>query len=165
VPADDFVTFPMALGTGRAWFLILCSGLALVVGLLLFKLVLRLPWAVALVIALGAAGGGFWWARHYAGSLPADGKVPYVINPMQRTSFWHYLDQQGLRTRGVQVASTYPPDHEGPHTQILAGLGVPDITGSNGSWTVYTDDEWIFGTQSTSSGGHILKIFEDTPGV
>ena len=45
---------------------------------------------------------------------------------MQGTSFWHFLDQQGLRMRGVQVASTYPPDHEGPHTQILSGLGVPD---------------------------------------
>lgn len=165
VPADDFVTFPMALGTGRAWFLLLSAGAGLVAGLLLFKLVLRLPWPVALIIGLGAAGGGFWWARNYADSLPADGKVPYVINPMQGTSFWHFLDQQGLRMRGVQVASTYPPDHEGPHTQILSGLGVPDVTGSNGSWTVYTTDEWIFGTQKTSSGGQIVKLFEDTPGV
>jgi predicted AlkP superfamily phosphohydrolase/phosphomutase len=165
VPADDFVTFPMALGSRRAWFLLLASGAGLLAGLLLFKLVLRLPWPVALVIALGAAGGGYWLARRYADSLPADGKVPYVINPMQGTSFWHYLDQQGLRTRGVQVASTYPPDHEGPHTQILAGLGVPDVTGSNGSWTVYTDDEWIFGVTGTNSGGHIVKLYEDTPGV
>jgi predicted AlkP superfamily phosphohydrolase/phosphomutase len=84
---------------------------------------------------------------------------------MQGTSFWHYLDERGIRLRGVQVASTYPPDHEGPNTELLSGLGVPDITGSPGSWTVYTTDQWLFSDKDTPTSGLVRKMFEDTPGT
>jgi predicted AlkP superfamily phosphohydrolase/phosphomutase len=164
VDAADFVTFPFALHN-RAFFILGAAAAGLIAGLLLFKLVLRLPLAAALVIGLGAAALGFWWARSYADALPRDGKLPYVVNPMQGTSFWHYLDQRGIRLRGVQVASTYPPDHEGPNTELLSGLGVPDISGSPGSWTVYTTDPWIFGEKDTPTSGLVRKVFEDTPGV
>ncbi len=164
VDARDFVAFPMALDS-RAGFVLLAAAAGLLAALLLFKLLLRLPTPAALVIALGAAAGGYLAAARYADGLPADGKLPYVINPMQGTFFWKYLDEQGIRLRGVQVASTYPPDHEGEHTELLAGLGVPDITGSPGSWTVYTTDQWLYYDKSTPTAGLVRKLFEDTPGV
>ncbi len=163
VDAHDFVAFPWALDN-RAFFVLGAAAAGLLAGLLVFKLLLRLPMPAALVIGLGAAAGGWWWARGYADSLPADGKLPYVINPMQGTSFWHYLDERGIRLRGLQVASTYPPDHEGEHTELLSGLGVPDITGSPGSWTVYTTDDWLFGNKTTQTSGLVVKLYEDTPG-
>jgi|GEM_PF-208899 len=163
VDARDFVAFPWAIDN-RAFFLLGVAAAALVAGLLVFRMLLRLPMPAALVIALGAAAGGYWWARSYADSLPADGKLPYVINPMQGESFWSFLDARGIRLRGVQVASTYPPDHEGEHTELLSGLGVPDITGSPGSWTVYTTDPWLFGDKGTQTSGLVVKLFEDTPG-
>lgn len=163
VPADEFVAFPMAL-SNRSGFVALVAGAALLAALVVFKLLLRLPMPAALVIALGAAAGGYLWAGRYADGLPADGKLPYVVNPMQGTSFWKYLDEQGIRLRGVAVASTYPPDHEGEHTELLSGLGVPDITGSPGSWTVYTTDPWLFSDKSTQTSGLVVKLFEDVPG-
>ncbi|HEX5009866.1 MAG TPA: alkaline phosphatase family protein, partial [Planctomycetota bacterium] len=163
VDAKDFVTFPFAL-ENRAFFILGAAAAGLIAGLLVFKLLLRLPLPAALVIGLGAAALGFWWARNYADALPKNGKLPYLVNPMQGKSFWSYLDERGIRLRGVQVASTYPPDHEGPNTQLLSGLGVPDITGSPGSWTVYTNDQWLFSDKDTATSGLVRKVFEDTPG-
>ncbi len=161
VDAAPFVRFPMAL-ENRVAFLAIASVGALVVGLLLFRLLLGIPTLFAVILALGAGGLGGWMADGYVKSLPADGKVPYVINPMQGTNFWSYLDSEGVRLRGIQVASTYPPDNEGPNTQLLAGLGVPDVGGSPGTFYVYTNDPWAF-EKGTGAGGEIVKIYEDDP--
>jgi hypothetical protein len=172
IPADDFVEYPLALskpGSFRMQVALLGVGAGLLLGLVLLKLVFRTGFGPAFAFALvvGAAGGygGWRWADGYVASLPADGKLPYVVNPMQGTSFWSYLDAIGVRTRGLQVASTYPPDHEGKHTKLLSGLGVMDVTGSPGSYTIYTNDTWTFSDKGTSSGGKIIKLFEDEPGV
>lgn len=160
IPADDFVTFPMAMHK-PVMFLALVAGAGLVVVLALLK-VAGVGWLPALVLALLAAAGGGWWARGYAATLPADGKLPYVVNPMQGTSFWSWLDERGIRLRGIQVASTYPPDHEGPNTELLSGLGVADITGSPGSWYVY--DSEVFSDKGTATSGKIIRLYEDQPG-
>jgi hypothetical protein len=172
IPADQFVEHPLALTDASAFrrnALLAGGGAGLLAGLVLFKLVFRAGWGVAGVLALLLAGGGGWagrgWADDYIASLPADGKLPYVVNPMQGRSFWSYLDELGVRTRGIQIASTYPPDDEGEHTQLLSGLGVMDVTGSPGSYTIYTNDTWTFSDKSTSSGGKIIKLYEDEPGV
>ncbi|MFT7463633.1 MAG: putative AlkP superfamily phosphohydrolase/phosphomutase [Pseudohongiellaceae bacterium] len=86
--------------------------------------------------------------------------VPYEINPMQGTNWWSYLDAAGLRLLGLQVASTYPPDDEGPHTRLLSGLGVKDIDGSPGTWSVYTSDPWET-ARSTNTAGKIRKLSFD----
>ncbi len=172
IPADDFVEHPMALqdpGKFRTHALLLGGAVGLLAGLLLFKLIFRAGWGAALVMGLllGVGGGfaGRHWAVSYIATLPADGKLPYVVNPMQGTSFWSYLDGIGVRTRGIQIASTYPPDHEGKNTELLSGLGVMDVTGSPGSYTIYTNDQWTFTDKGTSSGGKIMKLYEDEPGV
>jgi len=160
IPARDFVRFPMALDAPLGFLaLAALAGFVVVAGLL--KLV-RVGWAAALAIGLLAGAGAGWWARGYAASLPADGMLPYVVNPMQGTSFWQWLDHDGIRLRGIQVASTYPPDHEGPNTELLSGLGVADVTGSPGSWYVYCTD--CFNDKGTATSGKIVKLFEDQPG-
>jgi predicted AlkP superfamily phosphohydrolase/phosphomutase len=167
IPADDFVEFPMALKQPGAFKLSAAAvGLiaGLLVGLLLFRLMLG--WKAVLAILTGVVGllGGWFWAEGYVGALPADGKLPYVVNPMQGTNFWTWLDEAGIRLRGIQVASTYPPDDEGSHTTLLSGLGVPDVSGSPGSWFVYTNDPWSYGDKSTQTAGKIIKLYEDQPG-
>jgi predicted AlkP superfamily phosphohydrolase/phosphomutase len=163
VPADEFVTFPLALSEPTS-FKLYAALAGLGAGLVLFKLLFRMKFVLALLLSLGAAGAGGWWADGYVARLPADGKLPYTINPMQGTNFWTWLDEAGIRMRGVQVASTYPPDDEGPNTQLLSGLGVPDISGSPGSWFVYTNDKYKFSDQSTATAGRIIKLYEDVPG-
>jgi predicted AlkP superfamily phosphohydrolase/phosphomutase len=164
VPADDFVPFPIALHQ-PGLFVALAALCGAVVGFLLgllLHLALRVPLIVGLVLALLAAGGAGWYASRWAASLPADGKLPYIVNPMQGTNFWTYLDRAGIRTRGVQVASTYPPDDEGPETHLLSGLGVMDVTGAPGSWYVYTTDKWRL-DKRTATSGRIIHLFEEEP--
>jgi predicted AlkP superfamily phosphohydrolase/phosphomutase len=159
IPANDFVPFAMALENPE-----LFTGLAALLPLLLlfgvFKFLFRTNVMVALVVGLLAATGGWYVSVKHVASLPATGEVPYEINPMQGTNWWSYLDQRGVRLTGVQVASTFPPDTEGPNTRLLSGLGVKDIGGSPGSWYVFTDDPWSW-SHGTDTAGKIVKISFD----
>jgi hypothetical protein len=164
VPVADYVQFPMA-AENRTMFVMLAALGGLLAGLVLFKMLLRMKGVVPIVLALAVAGGGWYLATDYADGMPADGMMPYVVNPMQGTNFWSYLDQAGIRTRGIAVPSTYPPDDEGPNTELLSGLGVMDIGGSPGTYSIYTNDTWIFGDKKTNSGGRVYKLFEDEPNL
>ncbi|HYN64086.1 MAG TPA: alkaline phosphatase family protein [Candidatus Limnocylindrales bacterium] len=162
IPADDFVRLPVAL----RWPLLFTGvaaglGFALVLGLLRLA---RFGWVASSLLALLGGAAGAWWAHGYVDGLPADGQLPYVVNPVQATSFWSWLDERGVRLRGIQIASTYPPDNEGPNTELLSGLGVFDVTGSPGAWYVYTNDSTVFADKSTATSGKIIKLYEDQPG-
>ncbi len=170
VPARDFVAFPMALDH-RAWFLASAAAAGLAAGLLAGgllrialrkRLALRSRRAVLLLAGLAGAAGGFSLARHWADGLPPDGMLPYVVNPMQGTNFWTYLDRAGVRLRGVQVSSTYPPDDEGDATTLLSGLGVSDI-GGVGTWLMYSDKPLLAETR-TPSGGRLRRLAPDPAG-
>ena len=89
--------------------------------------------------------------------------APYEINPMQGVPWWRHLDAAGLRFMGMQVAMTFPPDDEGPHTSLLPGLGLKDVAGSPGSWFVLTDDPWAW-DDHTNAGGQIRKVYFDREG-
>lgn len=164
IPVADYVQFPMA-ADNRTLFVMLAALGGLLASIVLFKMLLRMKGAIPVVLALAVGAGGWWLATDYANGLPVDGKLPYVVNPMQGTNFWTYLDRAGIRMRGIAVPSTYPPDDEGPNTELLSGLGVMDIGGSPGTYSVYTNDEWKFGDSKTSSGGRIYKLFEDEPNL
>lgn len=133
---------------------------ALLIAFVLFKFVLKLNAGLALVLGL-AAGYGSWVAvteQAVSGGDSPDGMLPYEVNPMQGTNFWKYLDEAGVRMTGVQIASTFPPDEEGPNTRLLSGLGVKDISGTPGSFYIYTDDPWAF-EGDTGSGGSLKKLY------
>jgi predicted AlkP superfamily phosphohydrolase/phosphomutase len=164
VPVADFVQFPMA-AENRLMFVMLAALGGLMAGIVLFKLLLRMNGVFPILLALAVGGGGWWLSTDYADGLPADGELPYVVNPMQGTNFWTYLDEAGIRMRGIAVPSTYPPDDEGPNTELLSGLGVMDIGGSPGTYSIYTNDTWKFGDSKTNAGGRIYKLFEDEPGL
>jgi predicted AlkP superfamily phosphohydrolase/phosphomutase len=158
MPASEFIGFPMALEQ-LGLFLGLSVGLPLLAAFLVFKLLKAKTW-LALLLGLAAGAGGWFWGVGYSASLPADGMMPYEINPMQGTNWWNYLDEAGVRLTGVQVATTFPPDAEGPNTRLLSGLGVKDIGGSPGSWFVFTDDPWSW-SHETNTAGQIVKISFD----
>lgn len=162
-PADGLVTFPVALRDGER-FAMLAAVAGLVLVFALAKLLLRLGLLPALILGLLGGAGGWWMALRYVADLPADGKVPYEINPMQGTNFWKHLDGAGVSIMGIQVASTFPPDHEGPNTRLLSGLGVKDISGSPGSWFIFTDDPWASVDASTPAGGKIATLYFDQQG-
>ncbi len=162
VSATETVSFPMALENRSMWIVLVALSSLLIVGALC-KFVLRRPQWLVILLALAAGVDGARRANNYADALPADGKVPYVVNPRQGTNFWSHLDAAGVRMRGVTVPVSYPPDREGPNTTILSGLGVPDIGGSPGTWYVYTDDPWILDERTTATSGRIVKVFPEEP--
>jgi predicted AlkP superfamily phosphohydrolase/phosphomutase len=158
IEANEFVRLGMAMeDPGK--FCGMVAGGALLALLVMFKL-FKAPTWLAAMLGLAGGTGGWFLALEYTAGLPANGMVPYEINPMQGTNFWTYLDEAGVRLTGIQIASTFPPDEEGPQTRLLSGLGVKDISGSPGSWFVYTDDPWSW-EKETSTAGKIRKIYLD----
>jgi len=159
IPAAEYLPVPMAAEQPEL-FQGLATLLPAVVVFSLLSLIMKLPKLLGVVLGLVGAAGGWYWGMQQIALAPADGKLPYQINPMQGTNWWTYLDAAGVRTTGVQVASTYPPDDEGPNTRLLSGLGVPDVTGSPGSWIVYTTETWAY-PHPTATAGKIERMSFD----
>lgn len=67
-----------------------------------------------------------------------------IINRRQGTPFWTEIEQHGGRSTVLRVPVTFPPD---PIHRMLSGMGVPDLLGTQGTYTVYTTRP----TQSASS--------------
>jgi predicted AlkP superfamily phosphohydrolase/phosphomutase len=61
-----------------------------------------------------------------------DGKI---INRRNGMAFWSDVEQQGGISTVLRVPVTYPPDQI---HRMLAGMGVPDLLGTQGTYTLYT---------------------------
>jgi predicted AlkP superfamily phosphohydrolase/phosphomutase len=71
-------------------------------------------------------------------------------------AFWELLEQQGVHTRMFQIPANYPPVETSG--RALSGMGTPDLQGTSGTFTLYTDDPGWRG--KTVSGGtiEIVKV-------
>src|SRR5487761_1943149 len=65
-------------------------------------------------------------------TLPLD--AGGVRNLRHGTPFWLAAEHQGDRATVLRVPVTYPPD---PVTRMLSGMGVPDLLGTQGTYTIY----------------------------
>lgn len=65
-------------------------------------------------------------------SLPLDSGA--IINRRQGEPFWSALEAGGGRATVLRVPVTFPPD---PIHRMLAGMGVPDLLGTQGTYTVF----------------------------
>jgi hypothetical protein len=67
--------------------------------------------------------------------------------------FWRILSDHGIPVTIMRMPTNYPADSEG---QELAGMGTPDLEGTFGTFTYYTDDP----SQSDGevSGGRIIHV-------
>lgn len=131
---------------------------AVIVGGLLLALVLalvrrgRARWPVALAVALLA---GFGASALTKWIVPA--KRPEVTRKTVGTPFWEVAGAAGLRTRIIRVPAMFPPEPV-EHGEIHAGLGVPDIRGTNGNYTFYTTEALSLGGANTEKGGRIENV-------
>ncbi len=64
----------------------------------------------------------------------ARGKVELL---RQGRAFWEILEEHGIRCTVVRMPSNFPPVKSG---RSLAGLGTPDILGTYGTFSYFTDD-------------------------
>lgn len=56
----------------------------------------------------------------------------------QGTAFWEILDRQGIPATILRMPANFPPVDSGART--LAGMGTPDLLGTYGTFSFYTDD-------------------------
>jgi len=68
--------------------------------------------------------------------------------------FWNKLTDQGIPVRMVKLPVDFPPDK--CDATILSGLGTPDMRGSQGSFTFFTDDARSI--NDSTSGGVIIPV-------
>ncbi len=75
-----------------------------------------------------------------------------VVSLRQGTPFWVTLAVKGVPVEVIRMPTNYPPEDAG---RALAGMGTPDLTGTLGTFTFYTDDPQE--TSRTVPGGRIVK--------
>lgn len=61
-----------------------------------------------------------------------------VVNRRVGVPFWTTAEASDLRTSVLRVPVTYPPDGI---TRMLSGMGVPDLLGTQGTFTIYSTRE------------------------
>lgn len=63
---------------------------------------------------------------------------PRVVNQRKGVPFWELLTQAGIPCIVLRCPCTFPPD--AVRGRMLAGVGVPDLRGGQGTGTFYTQD-------------------------
>lgn len=103
--------------------------------------------------------------RAFGFQLPLDSGS--IINKRIGTPFWIGAEREGQPASVMRVPVTYPPD---PITEMLSGMGVPDLLGTQGTFTYYTTAA-TSGGQTTggrqvhvaAENGRITTVFEGPP--
>lgn len=107
-------------------------------------------------------GGGLGVALAVAAFFLAQGLIPYqrptVENTRAGTTFWEMAGAHGLKSQIVRVPATFPP-RAFNGGEILAGLGVPDIRGTFGTFSYYTTERLSDRLDgNTEMGGKIIEV-------
>ncbi len=87
--------------------------------------------------------------------IPSDGGE--VTNRRIGEPFWMTAENRGLNATVLRVPVTYPPD---PIHHMLSGMGVPDLLGSQGTYSIFT----TAGLNSTDNR-RIKRVIPDQTGL
>jgi hypothetical protein len=66
---------------------------------------------------------------------------PRVVNQRKGVPLWQWLSQAGVPSTILRCPCTFPP--ESFQGRMLAGVGVPDLRGSQSKGTFYTQDRTV----------------------
>ncbi|MEQ8767399.1 MAG: alkaline phosphatase family protein [Planctomycetota bacterium] len=158
-PTSEVVGFgpqQQSLYAGIAGFVLLAIGFAL--GKIFTKNKLAVPILLGVVLG-GVAGGATWWI---CGELPE--KSPVGEQVRVGDSFWKIAAENGVETVGLQLPMEFPVQ-DTPNSRLTAGLGVPDIQGSPGTWYLYTDGQFMIrAEEQTGTAGYEVKVIENEDG-
>jgi len=76
------------------------------------------------------------------------------------TPFWNYLDAAGIPTQIYDIPADYPPSKSKyGHVRSLAGMGVPDLRGTYGTYQYFS--ELVITRQDVAGGVHRPLVFRD----
>lgn len=87
--------------------------------------------------------------------IPADGGR--ISNRRIGEPFWMTAEKSGLNAAILRVPVTYPPD---PIYRMLSGMGVPDLIGSQGTYSIFTT-EFLGSTDNR----RIKRVIPDNTGL
>ena len=76
----------------------------------------------------------------------------------QGTPFWNTLLEKGIPVTMIKLPVDFPPPDPDHNGLFLSGLGTPDVRGTQGSFTFFTDDP---GSISDDTGGGIVVPVRD----
>jgi predicted AlkP superfamily phosphohydrolase/phosphomutase len=85
---------------------------------------------------------------------------PIIKSIRGGTSFWVTAGRAGVRSSVLTVPVTYPPE-EVPNGEMLAGLPLPDIRGTMGTFSYYGTDVSRYEEGDTEMGGLIRRLIFD----
>ena len=77
---------------------------------------------------------------------------PQVVSLRKGKAFWQLLEERGIPATVIHIPANYPPVEAG---EALAGMGTPDLRGTQGTFTFYTDDPGV--TPGAVPGGLIVR--------
>jgi predicted AlkP superfamily phosphohydrolase/phosphomutase len=77
---------------------------------------------------------------------------PRVVSLRKGKAFWQILEEHGIPATIIRMPTNYPPVQSGA---ALAGMGAPDLRGTQGTFAFYTDD--LGATQGSVPGGRIVE--------
>jgi predicted AlkP superfamily phosphohydrolase/phosphomutase len=97
----------------------------------------------------------------YLGKYAFQLKGSKVVNLRYGKPFWEYLTEAGVPAQVYRMPANYPPqESEGAHFCCLSDMGTPDIRGSNGEFSYYTDGPFNF--RKRMGGGKAYQVrFKD----
>src|SRR5687768_13168449 len=94
-------------------------------------------------------------ARFLLGYFPV--AKPKVHSTRGGTSFWVSAGRAGVRSSVLTVPVTFPPE-EVPNGELLAGLPLPDIRGTMGTFYYYATDLSRYEEGNTEFGGILRRL-------
>jgi predicted AlkP superfamily phosphohydrolase/phosphomutase len=77
---------------------------------------------------------------------------PQVVSLRKGRAFWELLAEHGIPATIIHMPVNYPPVKAG---EALAGMGTPDLRGTQGTFAYYTDDPEV--TEGSVPGGRIVR--------
>lgn len=80
---------------------------------------------------------------------------PQVKNGRRGIPFWELLSKAGISSSILRHPLTYPPDNI--QGQMLGGVGVPDLRGGLGTYTLYTSAEGV----KAEEGESVVLVHSD----
>jgi predicted AlkP superfamily phosphohydrolase/phosphomutase len=87
-------------------------------------------------------------------------KRPKVTSTRGGTSFWVHAGNDGVRSVVLTVPVSFPPE-EIAHGEMLAGLPLPDIRGTVGTFYYWATDLSSFEEGNTEFGGFLKRLLFD----
>ena len=78
--------------------------------------------------------------------------APKIVSLRKGVPFWKRLSDAGVPVTVLRMPTNYPPVEAG---RAIAGMGVPDLRGTNGTFTYFTDDPEEL--SRSVPGGRIVK--------